>query len=161
MNTTTIWMTLINTSFWLICCFGMAWIVRVFPKSLYEPNNCFFKEKAFEKQLYKAIRIAKWKDRLPEWGKILGFEKKNLNKDLQAQYLDRFILETCYAEVGHLGMALLGFACIAVNPNSYFLMALICALVNVVIQIPFILIQRYNRPRLLRIRVKYSSERKA
>ncbi len=156
MTWTTLWMVMINTSFWLVCCFGMAWFVRILPKSIYKTNNFFFKERSFEKRLYKILHTARWKDNLPEWGKILNFEKKNLKKDLSLDYIDRFILETCYAEIGHLGMAVFGFACILVNPSSYALMALIFAVINVFIQIPFILIQRYNRPRLIRLRLKYT-----
>jgi glycosyl-4,4'-diaponeurosporenoate acyltransferase len=148
----TLWMIIINTLFWLVVCFGTAYSVRVFPNSWYGSTCWFFKEKLFERKVYRTIRIAKWKDKLPEWGRLLNFEKKNLKKDINLEYIDRFILETCYAEIGHLGMAVLGFACIFVNPRSHALMALILAIINLVIQIPFILIQRYNRPRLLRIR---------
>ncbi|GGO00192.1 glycosyl-4,4'-diaponeurosporenoate acyltransferase CrtO family protein [Saccharibacillus kuerlensis] len=152
MNGFTIWMIVINTSFWLICCFGTAHLVRFLPKSWYEKNQWFFAERSFERKVYKRIGLDRWKDRLPECGKVWNFQKKNLNEDLTLSYADKFILETKYAEVGHLGMAVLGFACIWVNPSDYALMAFILAGVNVIVQIPFCLIQRYNRPRLLRLR---------
>jgi glycosyl-4,4'-diaponeurosporenoate acyltransferase len=136
----------------------MAWFVRVFPKSLFDPANWFFKEKYFERKLYKKMNVASWKDKLPEWGKLLNFEKKSLNKEITLEYIDQFLLETCYAEAGHIGMAVAGFACILVNSSTNFIMALTFAIVNVCIQIPFILIQRYNRPRLLRLRFKYISK---
>lgn len=150
--------TIINTAFWLVCCFGMAWFVRIFPNSLYNPANGFFKEKPYERKLYKKMNVAGWKDKLPEWGKLLNFEKKNLHKEITLEYIDQFILETCYAEAGHLGMAVTGFACIFVNSSANFLMALSFSAANVCIQIPFILIQRYNRPRLLRLRSKYTKK---
>lgn len=96
----------------------------------------------------------KWKDKLPEWGKVWNFEKKNLNKELSLKYVDKFILETYYAEIGHLGMAIFGFACILVNPTDYALMAFICSIINLIIQIPFCIIQRYNRPRLVRLKLR-------
>jgi glycosyl-4,4'-diaponeurosporenoate acyltransferase len=89
------------------------------------------------------------RSKLPEWGKLFNFEKKNLRRDIDLDYINRFILETCYSEIGHLGMALIGFTCILINPGSYFNMALILSCINLVIQIPFILIQRYNRPRII------------
>jgi len=157
----TLWMVVINTSFWLVCCFGVAFLIRFFPKSLYKENRGFFKEHPFEKKLYKKILVEKWKDKLPEWGRVWNFEKKNLNKELSLRYIDKFILETKYAEVGHLGMAILGFACILVNPSDYANMAVICSIINLVIQIPFCLIQRYNRPRLVRLklRLEYKSQK--
>lgn len=158
MNWFTLWMIVINTSFWLVCCFGMAYVVRLFPKSFYEKNHWFFKEHPFEKKLYRKIHIDRWKGKLPEWGKVWKFEKKNLNKELSIKYVDQFIVETYFAEIGHLGMAILGFACIAVNPRDYAMMALICSIINLFIQIPFCIIQRYNRPRLVRLKLRLESK---
>ncbi len=53
-----------------------------------------------------------------------SFEKKHFNKELSLKYVDKFILETYYAEMGHLGMAIFGFACILVNPSNYALILL-------------------------------------
>ncbi|WP_225228784.1 hypothetical protein [Bacillus sp. PS06] len=98
------------------------------------------------------ISLNKWKDKLPEWGKVWNFEKKHLKQEHSLEYVNRFILETYRAEIGHIGMGVFGFACILVNPRDYAQMALICSLVNVVVQIPFCLIQRFNRPRLIRLK---------
>ena len=83
-----------------------------------------------------------------------NFEKKHLNKVLSLKYVDKFIFETYYAEMGHIGMAIFGFAYILVNPSDYALMAFISSIINLIIQIPFCLIQRYNRPRLIRLKLK-------
>ncbi|MGM0843452.1 MAG: hypothetical protein ACQEUT_00645 [Bacillota bacterium] len=140
-------LTFINTSFWLIVCFGMAWLVRFFPREWYE-KSWVFKSYTFEKRMYKTIGVSRWKDKLPEWGRLVNFEKKNLDKELSLKYVDKFILETYYAEAGHFGMAIVGFACILINPADQMTMALTCSIVNFCVQIPFCLIQRYNRPRL-------------
>ncbi|CAM3571742.1 MULTISPECIES: hypothetical protein [Saccharibacillus] len=147
-------MILINTSFWLLCCLGTAHAVRFLPAAWYRKNDWFFAERSFEKKAYKKIRLDRWKHKLPEAGGLWKFQKKNLNEKITVDYADKFILETKYGEVGHFAMAILGFACIAVNPHEYVGMALICAGVNVVVQIPFCLIQRYNRPRLIRLRAR-------
>ncbi|WP_172195710.1 hypothetical protein [Saccharibacillus qingshengii] len=147
-------MIVINTAFWLVCCLGTAHAVRFLPKSWYEGNDWFFSERSFEKNVYKKIRLDRWKHKLPEAGGLWKFQKKNLNEKLTAEYADKFILETKYGEVGHLCMAILGFACIWINPSEYALVFLICAIVNVIVQIPFCLIQRYNRPRLVRLRAR-------
>jgi len=49
----------------------------------------FFKEYKIEKKLYKTAYLRKWKDKLPEWGKVWNFEKKNLKKELDLNYIDR------------------------------------------------------------------------
>ncbi len=152
----TVSMIVINTTFWLIVCFGMAYGVRLIPCSFYEKNTWLFHERSYEKRFYKKIQLSRWKDKLPEWGDVFNFEKKNLHKELNKNYLNKFILETYYAEVGHIGMGIVGFTCIVVNPESFARFALICSSVNLVVQIPFCLIQRYNRPRLTRLRDKYT-----
>ncbi|MDO3411321.1 hypothetical protein QWJ34_16265 [Saccharibacillus sp. CPCC 101409] len=152
MNGFIVWMIVINTLYWLVCCLGTAHAVRFLPGSWYEKNDWFFAERSFERKLYKKVRIDRWKDRLPEGGGLWKFQKKTLHEKITLEYADKFILETKYGEVGHLAMAILGFACIGVNPGDYALMAFMCAGINLIVQIPFCLIQRYNRPRLIRLR---------
>jgi glycosyl-4,4'-diaponeurosporenoate acyltransferase len=152
-------MITINTIFWLSCCFGVGWFVhRLLPKSAFDKINYLFNEWSFEKRLYKIIYVARWKDKLPEWGSVWDFEKKHIPKELNLEYVERFILETHRAEIGHLGMAVLGFACVLVNPDENALMAIICSIINFVIQIPFCLIQRYNRPRLARLKLRLANK---
>lgn len=53
----------------------------------------------------------------PEWGKVWNFGRNNhLKQELSLEDVERFILETYRAEIGNIGMAILGFACILVNP---------------------------------------------
>ncbi|ANU27036.1 hypothetical protein I858_008530 [Planococcus versutus] len=150
----TIYMIIINTSFWLILNYGVAYGSRLLPKGMFQ-KNFFFKERSFESSLYKSLRIKKWKDKLPAMNATL----KNLQDKLTPDYLDKLIMQTYYAEFGHLTIAVLGFLCIVVNPNEYFLMAFSCSIVNFFIHLPFYLIQRYNRPRLINVRFRkgYSS----
>lgn len=151
----TLWMIIVNTTFWLVCCFGSAWVVhKLLPSSVYGKMGWFFKERSFEKRFYHLIYLTKWKDKLPEWGKVWNFEKNHLKQELSLEYVERFILETYRAEIGHIGMAVFGFACILVNPRDYAQMAIICSVINVFVQIPFCLIQRFNRPRLVRLRTR-------
>lgn len=143
----TLYMIIINTSFWLILNYGVAYGSRLLPKGIFQ-SNLFFKEKSFERKLYKLIKINNWKDQLPAVNSTL----KSLKKELNPKYLDQVIMQTYYAEVGHLTIAVLGFLSIFINPNEYFWMAFICSVVNFLIHIPFCLIQRYNRPRLFKLK---------
>jgi glycosyl-4,4'-diaponeurosporenoate acyltransferase len=150
----TIYMIVINISFWLILNYGVAYGSRLLPKGIFT-HNFFFREKSFERNLYKSIRINKWKDKLPAVNSTL----KKLKIELNPQYLDKMIMQTYYAEFGHLTIAILGFLCILVNPNEYFLMAFICSIVNFFIHIPYCLIQRYNRPRLLKVKSRLANKK--
>lgn len=149
----TLYMILINTTFWLILNYGIAYGSHLLPKVIFQ-NNFFFREKSFERNLYKTIKISKWKDKLPAVNSTL----KKLKIQLNSQYFNKVIMQTYYAEFGHLAIAILGFLCILVNPNEYFLMALICSIVNFFIHIPFCLIQRYNRPRLLKMKSRLENK---
>ncbi|WP_078080492.1 hypothetical protein [Planococcus faecalis] len=143
----TIYMIIVNTSFWFLLNYSVFLGTPLLPKGIFQ-KNFFFKEKSFESNLYKSIRIKKWKDKLP----VMNSTLKGLNNELNPAYLDKMISQTYYAEFGHLIIAVLGFLCIFVNPNEYFLMAFISAIVNFFIHIPFCLIQRYNRPRLVKVK---------
>lgn len=67
-------------------------------------------------------------------------------KDLD--YFERFILETCRAELTHLIPILLYPVSLLWNPYPVSLYVLIFVLVT---NLPFLIIQRYNRIRFLRI----------
>lgn len=142
-------MITINTLFWFILNYGVAYGTRLLPKKFFQ-NNFFFKERSYEGNLYKSIRIKKWKDKLPAVNATL----KNMKSNLTPEYLDKIIMHTYYAEFGHLLIAVLGFLCILLNPNDYFLMAFSFSVLNFFIHIPFYLIQRYNRPRLLKLKFR-------
>jgi glycosyl-4,4'-diaponeurosporenoate acyltransferase len=91
------------------------------------------------------LHIQRWKDRVPEAGALFagGVSKRHVTRDL-----GRFVAETRRAEYGHW----LAVACTPVfalwnPPAGLFLMALYSVVVNA----PFIAIQRYNRQRAQRV----------
>ncbi|WP_320128954.1 hypothetical protein [uncultured Sphaerochaeta sp.] len=94
-------------------------------------------------QHYFRIRI--WKDKVPEMGN--QFNKAHLAAISEA-YLEQFILESERAELCH-GLALVFALPILLNadPSVTNWAILYCLVANV----PFILIQRYNRPRFEKI----------
>ncbi|WP_369678709.1 hypothetical protein [Planococcus faecalis] len=70
----------------------------------------------------KSIRIKKRQDKLP----TMNITLKNLKTKLTSDYLHTLIMQTYYAEFGHLTTAVLDFLCLVVNPSAYLLMAFIC-----------------------------------
>ncbi len=97
-------------------------------------------------EVYRLIKVAKWKNKLPDMSKylrrILYPKKIQLHPD--SKQLLRLIQETCVAECIHIML-------ISSSPLVYYyiqgdygvLMSVLYALGN----IPFIIIQRYNRPK--------------
>jgi len=78
-----------------------------------------------------------------------SFDKSHLTR-FDRDYLARFILETCRAELAHVLPFLFYPLCLLWNPwPANLIMFLYAVLANV----PFILIQRYNRARLLALQI--------
>ena len=82
-------------------------------------------------------------------GLLVGFQKKKLEKDTP-EYLLFFLKETCYAELMHLISAILGFAIIFLLPLRFALpISLPVALVNFVLNMMPVLVQRYVRSHMI------------
>lgn len=151
-----LWMSALNTAFWVGLHFGVgAFISRFLPARLFDFHRPFYRPRRFERKLYRFLRVASWKAKLPTYG---NFEKKHLAA-FTSNYLRQFAEETCRAEIIHWCIAWLGFSSIAFaflleKPVDYFPLFFIIALVLFLAQLPFIFIQRFNRPRLLRLMEK-------
>jgi glycosyl-4,4'-diaponeurosporenoate acyltransferase len=92
------------------------------------------------------IGIGKWKELLPEAGALFrgGFRKRRM-RSLDSGYLEGFRRETNRAEFSHWITLISGMSFFVWNPWQ-----IGCAMVAyaVLTNLPFIAIQRYNRPRL-------------
>ncbi|MEO0272275.1 MAG: hypothetical protein ABIM30_04200 [candidate division WOR-3 bacterium] len=145
---------IINFMFWFVIMFFSGIIVHFLPASIYDEDNLIFKPKPweFDGRLYTTIfGIKKWKDKVPECGeffKFNPFNKKKLAKGKDIAYIQRFILETCRAELTHLIPILMYPVSLLWNDYPASLYVLIFILLT---NFPFLIIQRYNRIRLMRV----------
>lgn len=146
---------LLNSGFWVIVHFASGLMVHIIPDSFYAINNPLFSVKMgrYESYMYRHIfRVNFWKDKLGEAGTFLGihpFSKKKLASD-KVDYIERFILETCRGEFAHILPLLLYPLCLFWNPwPGNVIMALYALTAN----IPCIVVQRYNRIRLIKLLV--------
>lgn len=99
--------------------------------------------------IYERIGVRRWKDRLPDMSRILPWlDKKQLTTAPTATQAQRMITETCVAEMMHIVLSLLTLACILIWPHGGLWLSIVYILVG---HIPYIIIQRYNRPRLVRM----------
>lgn len=96
----------------------------------------------------RVLKIKKWKDKLPQYVSKNGFSKRSLNfKGMDKDYLDRFILETCRAEWNHLMCCMYWVVSVFVNSSFY---AFVFSVIPIILNAPFLVIQRFNRIRLLK-----------
>ena len=101
-------------------------------------------------KFYKRFfRIHKWKRLLPDGAKMFdtGFPKGELN-GTEKEYLEAFIKETCRAEASHWIQILPFWVFGLWSPPFVIIVMLVYSLV---LNMPCIIAQRYNRPRLIRL----------
>ena len=113
-----------------------------FPYSLY---NC---EK--DGSIYRKIRIHHWQNKVPDMSNIFpGMMPPKRLVDTGTAALRRMIQETCMAELVHGVLCVTGLYCIVLWPG---IGGIVISVLNILLfNLPFILIQRYNRPRLVRL----------
>lgn len=124
---------------------------RILPKFLFYENSFPFRIFSFEKEgeIYERIGIKSWQNKLPDMSKVfpsLMPSKKVKEESPVAIY--RMVQETCVAEFIHGALAVLGFACIFIWKN---IGGAVVSFLFLLGNIPFILVQRYNRPKLVRV----------
>ena len=105
-----------------------------------------FTVSAKEKKFYEKIKIRLWKDKVPEIGHLTGFRKNQLEDPKSVEYVEKFLSESCYGEIDHFLSVILGFVILLVYPlTPLWLPISICvAIVNAILNIPSLLILRYN-----------------
>lgn len=128
-------------------------IGRIFPKNVFKYDKFPFKSFGFENggKIYTKIGINKWQNKVPDMSKIFKhfMPAKNLSGGVDSQRLHTMILETCEAEVTHLLLCVTGLYCLWLWPGAGGVV--VYAIYALFGNVPFILIQRYNRPRLVRL----------
>lgn len=130
-----------------------AAICRLLPLKCADFNKNVYKVSKKEKKLYDAIKIKKWKERIPEIGHFTGFRKNEVKELNNIEYIKRFLQEICYGELGHLISCFTGFILLYIplfNP-IWFSMSIVICLVNTILNILPIFVLRYNSYTLLMI----------
>lgn len=122
-------------------------IVTLLPSKVFRP---FRKIYPFEKKFYEKLGIKKWKDYLPI-GKgplFIGMDKSHVECN-SSQYLLKLIDECFKAEIMHFFSMFVGYLVILLFPLEYCLsVTLPVAVVNMCLQYPTFIVQRYNLPKL-------------
>lgn len=125
---------------------------RMIPKKWMLYDRFPYSPFPFEKdgKIYQALRIHRWREKLPDMSKILPamMPSKKLPKRATAGQLERMVQETCVAELVHNLLCVLGFGCVFLWKGVG---GWIIALLYMAGNIPFSIIQRYNRPKLVQI----------
>ena len=107
-----------------------------------------FRAYAFEAEgrVYRRLGVHKWKNRLPDASRVIrSMTRKALTGEARPEPLEKLVQETCVAEATHWLLIALSTVSLLFTPvGAGCAFCAIYALGN----LPFIIIQRYNRPRL-------------
>lgn len=154
--------------FWSCFCYLVAisiisfFLGRVLPKRWFRADRFPYRAYRFENggRIYDKLRIRKWQNKVPDMSKILPkiMPAKDLSGDYKSR-LPRMLQETCVAELIHSLNCFAGFYCLKLYPGVGGIIILF--LYTVLFNLPFIVIQRYNRPRLLKIANRIQQTEKA
>ena len=133
---------------------------RILPKCWFQADRFPYRSLPFEKggKFYERFGIRKWQARVPDMSKLFPklMPVKKVTADFAAS-LPAMIRETCVAELIHGLLCVFALPCLLIWPGwggRSFLSLYILG------NLPFIMIQRYNRPRLQRLQNKMAQKRK-
>lgn len=123
---------------------------RLVPKHWFDAERRPWRCGAWEQKLWRLLRVKKWQAKVPDMSRLFTrlMPAKKLTRETCAD-LPRMLQETCVAEGTHALLCLAGLYMLRLWPGVGG--AVLTAAYILLGNVPFILIQRYNRPRLQRL----------
>lgn len=98
-------------------------------------------------KIYDKIAIRKWKNKVPDASRLFKFIlPKKVASGTTSEDLRTLIKETCVAEIVHTGLIILSLAVLIIVPGREGVLLYVLCLIG---NLPFIFIQRYNRPQYI------------
>ena len=127
-------------------------ITRILPKKVFSPYRKRFRVNDKENKLYNKLKIKKWKDSIPELGKLSGFSKSEISEPNNPNYIFKFLTENCIAEALHFYSIVAGLLVFIFLPREYvFTIGLPIFFLNLILHLMPILVQRYLRPKFFKL----------
>ena len=122
-----------------------------FPKSILDYQNWIYKDKKWEDggEVYqRVLKVRNWKNQLPELSDFLKpiFSRKHI-ASFDEKHIQKYLLESCRAELTHWGIIL---SSLLFGIWSSFLQTFFMIFLALGLNLPYVIIQRYNRPRIIR-----------
>ena len=123
-------------------------VVNSVMKNKADHTSLWFREKSFEGKLYKLMRVRKWKKYIPTYSPDTFDTGKKTVKEI--------VGATCQAETVHEVIMALSLLPIALIPffggaAAFIITSVLSALIDLV----FVVLQRYNRPKLIRVMARF------
>lgn len=134
------------TFFTFLYHFVMRLLVGLFCDNFVNPNpeSKWFTQRTFEKKLYKLLKVKKWKEYVPTYyPEAFDIEKNSPEKLEQSM---------CGAEIVHEIIMVLSFIpLLFAIPFGVFPVFFITSVFASLVDSVFVIVQRYNRPRIIKL----------
>lgn len=139
------------------------YVGEALPRRLFREDRFPFKLYKWERngKVYEYIWIKKWKTKVPDMSRYMkDMLPKKVSFGSDSESVDMLIRETCVAEFIHKALCVFSLGVYFFWKNN---IGIILALVCIICNVPFIIIQRCNRPHLIRLRnrLRRREEKKA
>ena len=124
------------------------------PRQIFNENAFPFKLFKWEKdgKLYEFLRVKKWKTKVPDMSRYTDIiYPKRVHDKVTSADVDRLIKETCVAEATHYALSVFGLGIYFIWKNRVGKWLTILYIVG---NAPFVVIQRYLRPKYIRVKEK-------
>ncbi len=126
---------------------------RIAPKRWFDWDSFPYRAFKFERngKIYNRIHVKSWQNILPDMSRIIPalMPRKEIPADVTLKNVDVLLRETCVAEMTHLVLSVCGFHCVRLWRG---IGGVIVSVLYFVGNLPYVVIQRYNRPRFLALR---------
>ena len=136
---------------WIVIEIGPGYLTHLMPSRWFGKDRALYRTRNWERggRFYdRALAVRRWKDHLPEAGDwFAGGINKRLGLGTDHAYLERLAVETRRAELTHWLPVLLAATFFLWNPPY---VAVWMPIIGLLGNAPFIIVQRYNRPRIER-----------
>ena len=123
-------------------------VVNAIMKNNADHKSVWFREKSFERRLYKLLRVRRWKKYIPTYSPDTFDAGKKTVKEI--------VGATCQAEIVHELIMALSLLPIALIPFLGGAAALIItSALSMLVDSAFVILQRYNRPKIVRVMERF------
>lgn len=139
-----LYVTFLTFTYHFVMRLVVGFFTRCFPERLSNGENFWFRPRKAERKIYAFLKVKKWKKYIPAYNpEAFSVEKHSL---------EEISSTLCGAEITHEIIAAFSFVPILFSlkfgvPAVFVITSFIAAAVDMV----FVVVQRYNRPRILRL----------
>ena len=124
-------------------------VINFVMKNKADCDNIWFREKSFEKKFFGFLGVRKWKKYLPTYSPDTF--------DTSKKTVEEIVGATCQAEIVHEVIMMFSLLPIALIPFLGGAAAfIITSVLSMLLDFMFVILQRYNRPRLKKVMKRFS-----